>query len=119
MSRHAVLVLSVDPLAAALIAASVELSELAPHFAQQGESARAALRRVRPRLVVIDCAHEEGCSDEFVGPALMMGARTVLIRSHREPRAIDDFAERLGLRVFDMPQDHEELTRLFAELLAE
>ena len=113
VSRHAVLIFSADPLAAALLAAAVEFAGHAPHFVQQDELARAGLRRVRPRLVVIDCDHEEACSEEFVGPA-----RILLFRSRRTKRDIGDFATRLGLRVIEMPPEHDELTRLLAEMLA-
>ena len=118
VSRHAVLLFSADPLAGALLAAAVELAGLAPHFVQRDESAKVALRRLRPRLVLIDCDHEESCSDEFVGPALMLGARVLLFRSRRTKRDTSDLAARLGVRVIEMPLTHEELTRLFAELLS-
>ena len=62
--------------------------------------------RVRPRLVLIDCDHEESCSEEFVGPALMTGARVLLIRSARTVRDMTDFATRLGVRIVDMAAEH-------------
>src|SRR6478609_8179413 len=61
VSRSPVLVLSSDPLAAALLGAAIELAGLAPRFPQSAESPRNALLRVRPRLVFIDCDHEDGC----------------------------------------------------------
>ena len=117
MSRHAVLIFSSDPLAAALLGAAVELTGNMPHFGRQGELSRGALLRVRPRLVLIDCDHEEGCSDEFVGPALMTGSRVLLFRSHRTERDMTDFANRLSLRVVEMPMEHEPLSRLLTEML--
>ena len=111
MSRQAVLVLSSDPLAAALLGAAIELAGLAPRFPQSEEAARAALLRVRPRLVVIDCDHEDGCSEGFIGPALMTGSRVMLFRSRRTRRDVTELTGRLGLRVMDMPQEHESLTR--------
>ncbi len=118
MTRQAVLILSSDALSAALLGAAVELAGHAPHFAQTDEPPRTALLRIRPRLAVIDCDHEEACSDEFVGPALMTGARVLLFRSHRSKRDISEFASRLELRVADMPVDHDALTRLLNEMLA-
>ena len=118
MTPHDVLVFSSDPLAAALLGAAVELSGHLPHFMRERESARAALLRVRPQLVLIDCDHEEACSDEFVGPALMTNARVLLFRSRRTERDMQEFAERLDLRVVEMPVDHEVLTSLLRELLA-
>ena len=119
MSRHAVLIFSSDPLAAALLGAAVELTGHLPYFARQGESSRGALLRVRPKLVLIDCDHEESCSDEFVGPALMTGSRVLLFRSRRTERDMTEFAERLALRVVEMPMEHESLSLLLTETLAD
>jgi hypothetical protein len=117
VTRHAVLIISTDALAGALIGAAVELAGHAPYFAQEGEAPRAALLRVRPRLTIIDCDHEEACSDEFVGPALMTGARVLLFRSRRSKREVSEFASRLELRVAEMPVDHHQLTTILAEML--
>ena len=117
MSRQAVLVLSSDSLAAALLGAAIELAGHAPRFAQSDEAARAALLRVRPRLVVIDCDHEDACSEAFIGPALMTGSRVLLFRSRRTRRDVTELSDRLGLSVVEMPMDHEPLTRLLNQLL--
>jgi hypothetical protein len=110
-------VLSSDPLAAALLGAAIELAGLAPRFPQPAESPRNALLRVRPRLVVIDCDHEEACAEGFVGPALMTGSRVVLFRSRRTRRDVSEMANRLGLRTIEMPHEHETLTSLLHELV--
>lgn len=118
MSRHAVLVFSADPLAAALLGAAIELAGHAPSFPQPDESARDALLRVRPRLAVIDCDHAEACSDSFIGPALMTGSRVLLFKSRRTQRDAGELATRLGLTVVDMPTRHETLTQILRELVA-
>ncbi|MFL5608837.1 MAG: hypothetical protein ACJ8AD_20440 [Gemmatimonadaceae bacterium] len=118
MSRHDVLIFSADPLAAALLGAVVELAGHAPHFPQQDDAARGALMRIRPRLVLIDCDHEETCSDGFIGPALMTGAQVVLYRSRRTRRESRELAGRLGIRVVELPGDQEKLTRILQELIA-
>ena len=118
MTGHAVLVFSSDALAAALLGAAVELAGHVPHFPHANEPARNALLRVRPRLAVIDCDHEDACSDAFVGPALMTGSELLLFRSSRTQRDIGDLAERLGVTVVDLPSEHERLTRRLHELLA-
>jgi hypothetical protein len=118
VSRHAVLIFSADPVAAALLGAVVELAGLAPHFPQQEETARAALMRVRPRLILIDCDHEESCADGFVGPALMTGAQVILCRSRRTQRDSREFAARMGLTAIVLPDDHDKLLRLLQELIA-
>ena len=117
MNRHAVLVLSSDALAAALLGASVELAGHAPRFPLFEEAARTALLRVRPRLVLIDCDHEDGCSDAFIGPALMTGSRVLLFRSRRTRRDVTELAGRLGVQVMDMPMEHESLTGALARAM--
>lgn len=119
VSRHAVLIFSYDALAAALLGAAVELAGHVPHFVRQGEPVRGALLRVRPRLILIDCDHEESCTDEFVGPALMTSARVLLFRSRRTERDRMEFASRLSLRVVEMPMEHDVLKSLFLEMLAD
>lgn len=117
MSRQAVLIISSDPLAAALLGAAVELAEHMPHFVRPDERARAGLLRVRPRLVLIDCDHVEACSDEFVGPAIMTGARVILFRSNRSVADQTEFGGRLGLRILNMPTEHESITAVLKEVL--
>ena len=75
--------------------------------------------RVRPRLILVDCDHAEACTDEFVGPAIMTGARVVLFHSRRSTADQSDFSERLGLRILDMPAEHESITRMLREELGE
>ena len=73
--------------------------------------------RVRPRVVLIDCDHEESCSEEFVGPALMTGARVLLIRSGRTVRDMTDFATRLSVRIVDMAAEHGVFPEILRELI--
>ena len=117
MSRDPVLVLSSDPLSAALIGAAIELAGYAPRFSQPDESPRNALMRLRPPVVVVDCDHEDACSEAFVGNALMTGSRVLLFRSRRTRNDASGLANRLGLRVVEMPMEHESLTRVLRELV--
>lgn len=117
MSRQPVLIISSDALAAALLGAAVELAGHMPHFVGNDERVRASLLRVRPRLVLVDCDHEEACTDEFVGPAIMTGAHVVLFRSNRSKVDRAQFSDRLGLRVVDMPKEHDSITALLRETL--
>jgi hypothetical protein len=117
VTPHAVLILSSDPLAAALLGAAVELTGHAPSFSREGEPPRAALLRLRPRLVLVDCDHE-GCSDAFVGPAIMTGATVLLFRSHRSSRDVADLAARMRVATVELPLQGDRLTTLLAELLA-
>ena len=86
------------------------------HFPETNEGARAALRRVRPRLVVVDCDHTDACAESFVGPALMTGAQLLLFDSNRHGDRGVTIARRLGLDVVHLPEDHEILVRRLREL---
>jgi hypothetical protein len=118
VSRHDVLLFSGDPLASALLGAAVELAGHVPRFPQAGETPRAALRRLRPRAVLIDCDHDEACSDAFIGPALMTGARVQLFHSHRTRRDASDVARRLGLPIAELPMEPDALATLLRDLPA-
>jgi hypothetical protein len=116
VSRHDVLILSTDPLAAALLGAAVELAGHSPHFPPPDETARAVLRRLRPRAVLIDCGHDEACSEAFIGPALMTGAKVQLFASHHTPSGARDVAQRLGLTIAELPMEHDALATLLHDL---
>jgi len=116
LSRQDVLILSADALAAALVGAAVELAGHQPHFPESHEAARTALRRVRPRLVVVDCDHRDACAEAFVGPALMTGAQLLLFDSRRHGDGGITVARRLGLDLVHLPDDHEVLARRLREL---
>lgn len=116
MNRHDVLILSTDPLAAALLGAAVEIAGHAPQFALPAEAARSALLRLRPRALLIDCDQDDACSDAFVGAALMTGACVHFVRSPRTRRDVADIARRLGVRVIDLPVEHETLASILEDL---
>jgi hypothetical protein len=59
----------------------------------------------------------EACSDEFVGPAIMTGARVMLFRSNRTAADQTSFSQRLDLRIVDMPTEHGAITDLLKEQL--
>jgi hypothetical protein len=117
--RPAVLIFSADVVAAALLGAVVDLAGHDPCFPRPDESPREALLRVRPRLAVIDCDHEEACSESFVGPALMTGALILLVAPDNRRHDGAVIAERLGLTVIGMPSDHERLVRCLDGLRAD
>jgi hypothetical protein len=107
VKRSAVLIFSEDSLAAALLGAVVELGGFRPAFPTDGDSPRDALLRVRARAVLIECNHA-ACGPSFFGPALMMGARVVLVGSRRsgDPRGL---ADAFGLRAITLPADVESI----------
>lgn len=118
MSRNDVLILSVDPLAAALLGAAVELVGHQPRYSEPHEAPREALRRVRPRAVLIDGEHADACAEAFVGPALMTGARLLVFEARGDGRLSAALADRAGIEVIRRPDEHEKLLRCLDELAA-
>ena len=112
MSAPSTLIFSSDSLAAALLGAAAELAGHTPVFPLEGESARDALLRVRPELALVDCDHEEACTDAFFGPALMLGTRIAVFTSTRSRRALGPIAEKFGVRTFGLPLAFAELSEI-------
>jgi hypothetical protein len=110
-----VLVLSSDALAAALLGALAETEGYRPLFAAPDETARAALGRLRPRIVLVDCEHADACSDAFFGPAQMIGAAVLLFGSNRSADRLRTTADRYHLATFTVPVAADTLARLLAE----
>ncbi len=119
MKPSGVLVLSSDPLAAALVAAAAELAGYVPQFALEQESPRDALLRTWPRVVLVDCDHDDACTEAFFGPALMAGARIAVFRSTRTRRAFEPIAAEFGVRTFELPMDAAALGDLLDECSGE
>jgi hypothetical protein len=108
----AALVLSPDPMGGALIGAAVELGGLVVAFPRQGESAREALRRLRPTAVVVDCADPSALDDAFIGPAMMTGARLFFVGDAITAERLRHVALRFHVTVIELPRDAGQLTRL-------
>src|SRR5581483_7092760 len=103
---------SVDPLAAALLGAAAELAGFTPQFAASAESPRDALLRTRPAVALVDCDHNDACTESFFGPALMAGARVVIFSSSRSSRNLQPIAEEFGVRTITLPIDAAALARV-------
>ncbi len=81
-----VLILSHDPVAAALLGGLVETLGYDVHFARPPESADETIRRVRPRICLVDCTDPVSCRGEFFGRATMRGVSVVIFGT---PQALD------------------------------
>ena len=112
----AALIVSPDPMGGALVGAAVELGGLVVTFPYEGEGARDALRRIRPTVVLIDCADPSALDDAFIGPAMMTGARVCFFGDNLTAQRLRHVAIRLHVAVLDLPRDADQLTRLPAFL---
>ena len=115
VNTRAVLVLSTDDLAGALLGALAETAGLAPAFAGESETPRDALRRLRPDLVLIDCEHELACTEQFLGPVRMTGATALVFGRGADAQRLRALGDAHRLRVFTLPVDAEELARVIRE----
>ena len=106
------LILSQDPLAAALLGAAVELSGCSIAFAAAGESPTQAFRRIRPACLVIDAGDDSACAPELLGPALMTGTRTILFGGAATVSVRRELSTLFHLSVLVMPRDLNRLGEL-------
>ena len=102
------MVLSPDPLGAALIGAAADLMGVRPLFATT-DTAAPLLRRERPSLLFIDCGHERSADESLIGPALMMGTRVFLFGDARTSQALRPVAIRMRLGRITLPRDTDDL----------
>ena len=72
------LVISSDPLGAALLGAATELAGCRVAYVLEGESVPDAIRRVKPVAVLLDATHPIVSEPASLGPALMTGASVIL-----------------------------------------
>jgi hypothetical protein len=117
MAQPPVLIISIDPLTAALLGAAIELAGASPVFPTHAEAPRDALRRLRPAMVFVDCEDERSCADTFLGPVMMTGAIVVVFRSSRARHDVSELANRLGIRSITLPDDGELIHSLVGECL--
>jgi DNA-binding NtrC family response regulator len=66
-----ILILSADAVAAALLGALIETLGYPIRFAQPPEPVDQTIRRVRPKVCLVDCDDPSACNDEILGRAAM------------------------------------------------
>lgn len=103
------LILSHDPIAAALLGALVETLGFQVHFARPPESADDSLRRVKPRICLVDCTDAESCRSEFFGRATMRGVCVVIFGTPAALEAVRELARADNIEMLFMPPHMEAL----------
>ena len=104
-----VLILSHDSVAAALLGGLVETLGYEVHFARPPESADESLRRVRPRVCLVDCTDEVSCRSEFFGRATMRGVCVVIFGTPEALDRVRALALAHNIELLLMPPDVNEL----------
>jgi hypothetical protein len=111
------LIISSDPLGAALIGAAVELAGFRVSYSHDGESSPDAIRRVKPAVVLADASHALTASPASLGPALMTGAALVFYGPATRLRDLGVLAGSTQASLIVLPDDIDRLPALLTALL--
>jgi hypothetical protein len=109
LHNQIVLILSHDPLAAALLGGLVETLGYEVHFQHPPESPEATLRRVRAKVCLVDCADVYACREDFFGRATMRGVCVVIFGTREVLDRVRDLAAAHQIEMLLMPPDLSEL----------
>jgi len=108
-SAPSALIISTDALLAALLGAVVETLGYAAAFPGDGEPPRLALGRLRPALVLVDCADDESCANGILGPATMLGAGLVLFGDVASTDRRQELATHHAAALLTLPTTWQEI----------
>ena|SRR5690349_1277950 len=113
--EHQVLILSHDAVAAALLGGLVETLGYEVQFGRPPESADGALRRVKPRVCLVDCSDPASCRAEFFGRATMRGVCVVIFGTPAALERLRDLARVNNIETLLMPPDVDALEALLQQ----
>lgn len=104
-----VLILSHDPVAAALLGGLVETLGFEVQFARPPESADDSIRRLKPRICLVDCTEPESYPPELFGRATMRGVCVIIFGTTAALERVREVARENNLEMLLMPPDVEAL----------
>jgi DNA-binding NtrC family response regulator len=104
-----ILILSDDAVGAALLGALVETLGYTVKFARPPESTEQTIRRVRPRVCLIDCDDPSACNDEILGRATMRGISVVIFGTREALQRVRALALANNMDMLLVPPDPEDL----------
>lgn len=107
--QQLVLILSHDPLAAALLGGLVETLGYQVQFRRPPESPEDSLRRLRAKICLVDCADPLASREEFFGRAAMRGVCVVVFGTREALDRVRDLAAEHRIEMLLMPPDVDEL----------
>ena len=119
MQAAAVLILVRDILGGGLFAALAEDADRQPIFPFAGERAEAAVERIRPPSILLECYHPAARSDAFFAAAAAADSRVVLFAPSAPWEDCEEIAKRRSVAAFVHPSDGESLGDLVQRALAE
>ena len=105
------LILAREEIVAALLGLMVELQGLDPLYLAKAEIAEDVIRRELPKVVVIDCDHQD-CTDLLLAVAREAGAKPILFSPFRFANEVRRVALRQGVDYFTLPADPEGFGKL-------
>jgi len=104
-----VLILSPDAVAAALLGGLVETLGYTVQFARPPEPVLDSLRRIRPRICLVDCRDPSHCSPELIGRATMRGISVIIFGTREALENVRALAYTQKLDWLLMPAELGEL----------
>ncbi len=106
-----VLILAREEIVAALLGLMVELQGLEPLYLAKAEIAEDMIRRELPKVVVIDCDHQD-CTDLLLAAVRDAGTKPVLFSPFRFAGEVKRVASRHGVEYFTLPTEPEAFARI-------
>jgi hypothetical protein len=103
MIPSTILVIAKEPLIQTLMCSLVDLSGHQAAQPRSDETAAAAILRVRPGLLLLDCEHDCACEEEAYEAAAAVGSEVLLFTPSRTHAEVADFAAGRGLRSMALP----------------
>ena len=104
-----VLILSHDAVAAALLGGLVETLGYVVEFAIRPESPDDTIRRVRPRICLVDSTDPASCRSEFLAHATMRGVSVVIYGRREALDRVRELARTHNINTLIMPPELDVL----------
>jgi DNA-binding NtrC family response regulator len=104
-----VLILSADSVAAALLGALIETLGYSIGFAKPSEPAEQTIRRVRPKVCLLDCDDPSACNQEILGRAAMRGISVIVFGTRDTLKRVHTLAREHDIHTLIVPPDADEL----------
>lgn len=98
-----ILVIAKEPLIQTLMCSLVDLSGHRALQPRSDETVTAAIERVRPQLLLLDCEHDCACEEAAYEAAASVNAEVLLFTPARTNAEVADFAKGRGLRSMALP----------------